>query len=276
MSEQSTLNGSRADLLDNGQWHLAINISSTGIGAWLVPDRNLGRAPRTIMEETWKDSDEGLLLRIENAVYDNPTVLDDYSADIIIECDRQLWLPSNLYPSDDDCAEAYVSVYGGDIFDVIVNDLGEEKVAFCLTPGLRSFMQRSFSGARIWSQQSLLKEAAMQPHDACKCLVDIREENFDLVLLERGRFLCAATHPWKTPSDIAYSLINTLETYDISTKDTEIVFSGLREIRQGLGKTLSAYMKSVSQKNHDLDGKTIPSAVYLAINRITKHANHQR
>lgn len=276
MSEQSTLNNSRADLIDNGQWHLALNISAKGIGAWLVPDRSLGRAPRTIMEEIWKESDEGLLSRIENAVYDNPTVLDDYSADIIIECDRQLWLPADLYISDDDCAEAYVSVFGGDIFDVMVNDLGKEKVAFCLAPGLRSFMQRSFSGARIWSQQSLLKEAAMQPHDACKCLIDIRDRNFDLVLLDRGKLLCSSTHPWKTPGDIAYALINTIETYEVTPKDTETVFSGMREIRQDLGKTLSAYMKSVSQKNHDLDGKTIPTAVYLAINRIKKHANHQR
>lgn len=45
MSEQSTLNGSRADLLDTGQWHLAVDISPRGIGAWLVPDRSLGRAP---------------------------------------------------------------------------------------------------------------------------------------------------------------------------------------------------------------------------------------
>lgn len=276
MSEQSTLNVSRADMLDTGQWHLALNISSRGIGAWLVPDRNLGRAPRIIMEETLQESEDGLLSRIENAVYDNPTVLDDYSADIIIECDRQLWLPSELYPSDEDCAEAYIGVYGGDGYDVMVDDLGKEKVAYSLCPGLRSFMQRSFSGARIWSQQSLLKEAGMQPHDGSKCVIDIRETSVDIVLLDRGVLQSAATHRWKTPGDIAYALINTLETYEVNPKETEAVFSGLREIRQSLGKTLTAYMKTVSQKNHDLDGKAIPSAVYLAINRNKRHANHQR
>lgn len=276
MSEQSTLNGSRADLLDTGQWHLAVDISPRGIGAWLVPDRSLGRAPRVIMEESWKSSDEGLLSRIENAVYDNPTVLDDYSADIIIESDRQLWLPTELYPTDEDCAETYTSVYGGDSYDIMVNDLKEEKVAFTLVAGLKSFMQRSFPGARIWSQQALLKEAAMQSQDTFKCLLDIRENEADLVLADRSKLLCVATHPWKTTADIAYILFNTLHTYGVDPKETEVVMSGIHMTRQSLGKDIAKFVLSVSQKNHDLDGRSIPTAVYLAINRKKTNENHTR
>ena len=263
-------------MLDTGQWHLAVDISAGGLGAWLVPDRSLGRTPRVIIEDSWPISDEGLLGRIENAVYDNPTVLDDYSADIIVECDRQLWLPADLYPADDDCAEAYVSIYGGDIFDVMVNDLGREKTAFRLAPGLKSFMQRSFPGARIWSQQALLREAGRQPHDAYKCLVDIRDRSADTILLDRGELLSASTHPWKSETDIAYTIFNILQTYGADPKETEIIFSGRREIRQNLGKTISPFLKSASQKSHDLDGKTIPTAVYLAINRKKLNANHTR
>ena len=127
MSEQIPPYGNLSDILDTGQWHLAVDISKHGIGAWLLPDASLGRVPRVIIRQNWPPSDEGLLGRIEDAVYDNPTVLDDYSADIIVESDRQLWLPASLYPSDEECAEAYVAVYGGDMFDGIVNDLGKEK-----------------------------------------------------------------------------------------------------------------------------------------------------
>lgn len=276
MSEKSTLNGNRADLLDTGQWHLAVDISDSGIGAWLVPDDSLGRTPRNIMEENWKPSDEGLLGRIENAVYDNPTVLDDYSADIIIESDRQLWLPSDLYPSDDDCADAYVSVYGGNNYDVMVNDLGKEKVAFMLVGGLKSFMQRSFPGARIWSQQALLRRAAENSADAFKCLLDIRDGKADLVLADHGELLCASTHKWKNTADIAYYLFSALQTYGINPKEAEVVMSGERETRQSLGKSITEYMTQVSQKNHDLDGKSIPTGVYLAINRRKSNANHTR
>ncbi len=276
MSENIPPYGGYSDLTDTGQWHLAVDISKYGFGAWLLPDASLGRAPRTIIRQHWQPSEEGLLNRIEDAVYDNPTVLDDYSADIIVESDRQLWLPTELYTSDDDCAEAYVSIYGGDILDVMVNDLGKEKCAFLLTPGLKSFMQRSFPGARIWSQQSLLKETATQPHDSFKCLIDVREASMDIVLFCRGELLCASTHPWKTETDIAYVLLNILQTYDAPSADTDIVFSGQREVRQSLGKTLTPYFKSISQKNHDLDGKEIPTAVYLAINRKKKYAYHTR
>lgn len=276
MSEQKPPYGGYSDFMDTGQWHLAVNISKHGFGAWLLPDASLGRPPRVIISQAWQPSEEGLLHRIEDAVYDNPTVLDDYSADIIVECDRQLWLPASLYPSDDECAEAYVSIYGGDILDVMINDLGKEKCAFMLTPGLKSFMQRSFPGARIWSQQSLLKEAASQPHDSFKCLIDVRDTTMDVILLCRGELQCASTHLWKTETDIAYVLLNILQTYDAPSTDTEIVFSGRRDIRQSLGKTLLPYFKSISQKNHDLDGKEIPTAVYLAINRKKRYAHHTR
>ena len=149
MSEHIPQSGVRSDLLDTGQWHLAVDISRHGLGAWLLPDESLGASPREIIRTSWQPSEEGLLGRIEDTVYDNPTVLDDYSADIIVESERQIWLPSSLYPSDDDCADAYISIYGGDILDVMVNDLGKEKCAFMLTPGLRSFMQRSFPGAGV-------------------------------------------------------------------------------------------------------------------------------
>ncbi len=276
MSEKIPQYPNRTDYLDTGQWHLAVDISMEGFGAWLLPDASLGLAPREIICQAWNPSEEGLLARIEDAVYDNPTVLDDYSADIIVESDRQLWLPAPLFPSDDDCAEAYTGIYGGDILDVMVNDLGKEKCAFMLVPGLKSFMQRSFPGARIWSQQSLLKEAGAQPHEAFKCILDVRQSSFDLILFDRNELLCATTHGWKTHSDIAYMLFNILKTYGALSGETEIVFSGIRAVRQSLGKTLQPYFKTVSQKSHDLDGKEIPTAVYLAINRKKRYAYHTR
>lgn len=276
MSENISQSGNRTDFLDNGQWHLAVDISAHGFGAWLLPDESIAQSPRVITQKAWEDHDEDLLLKIEDTVYDNPTVLDDYSADIIVECDRQLWLPSELYPTDEDCAEAYVKIYGGNILDVMVNDMGDEKCAFMLVSGLKSFMLRSFPGARVWSQQSLLKEAASQPHEDYLCLLDVRESSFDFILFHRGVLLCASTHQWKNESDIGFILLNILQTYNASSNNTDVVFSGIRNVRHNLGKVLQPYFKTISQKNHDLDGKEIPSAIYLAIKRKKKYAHHTR
>ncbi|MDE6017694.1 MAG: DUF3822 family protein [Muribaculaceae bacterium] len=276
MSEKIPQNTPRADILDTGHWHLAVDISKDGLGAWLLPNATLSINPRIIINKKWSPSEEGLLERIEDAVYENPAVLDDYSADIIVESDRQLWLPASSYPTDDDCAEAYVKIYGGDNLDVMVNDLGDEKCAFMLVPGLKSFMQRSFPGARIWSQQLLLREAGQQPHDSYKYLVDIRPYSVDIVLLDRNKLLCSTTHIWKNHSDIAYIIFNILKTFKAQASDTEIVFSGIHAVRQSIGKALVPYFKSVSQKNHELDGLEIPTGVYLAINRKKKYAHHTR
>lgn len=274
--EQQILSGNRADLPDNGQWHLAVDISRTGFRAWLVPDDILGKPPRPLVTAEWADDSASLLERIENAVYDNPDVLDDYSADIVLECGRQLWLPTDEYSDDDDCAEAYVSVYGGDILDVTVNDLGAEKVAFSLAPGVKSFMERSFPGARIWSQLALLRLAASAPHDSYKCLLDIREDEADFVLVSRGMLCSASTHSWKNVNDIVYTLFAILDTYDVNPKETELVLSGQRDARQTFGAETEGLLKSLSQKNHDLDGKSIPTGVSLAINRKKRNANHKR
>ena len=158
----------------------------------------------------------------------------------------------------------------------MINDPGKEKCAFMLAPGLKSFMQRSFPGARIWSQQSLLKEAGTRSQSTLKLLADVRENVVDIILLNRDELLCAATHLWKTESDIAYCLFNILLTYNVKAKDTELIFSGKRETRHKLGKMIAPYFKSLSQKNHDLDGKSIPTSVYLAINRKKGYANHTR
>lgn len=274
--EQQNLPGNRAELLDNGQWHLAIDISSLGFRAWLVPDDILGRSPRLLASSEWAYDSASLLDRIENAVYDNPEVLDDYSADIVLECGRELWLPTEDYADDDDCAEAYVSIYGGDILDVVVNDLGQEKVAYSLAPGLKSFMERSFPGARIWSQLALLRLAAKTPHDSYKCLLDIRQGEADFVLVDRGMLCSASTHPWKSVHDIIYTMFAILRTYDADPKDTELVLSGLREARQTLGVEIEGLLKNISQKNHDLEGKSIPTGISLAINRKKQNANNKR
>lgn len=137
-------------------------------------------------------------------------------------------------------------------------------------------MQRSFAGARIWSQQSLLKEAGASSQNSLKMLADVRENVVDVILLNRGELLCASTHLWKKENDIAYSIFNILLTYNVNAADTDLVFSGIREIRHNLGKMIAPYFKSLNQKNHDLDGKSIPTSVYLAINRKKRYANHTR
>lgn len=270
MSETTHLYGSRADLLDTGQWHLAIDISKSHFGAWLLAEQPSMRPPRILASERWEASEEGLLHRIEDIVYDHPAVLDDYSADIVIESDRQLWLPASEYPTDEECADAYTKIYGGEPYDVMVNDLGDTKVAFMLTTGLKSFMQRSFPGARIWSQQSLLKEAGMAPHDDYKCLIDIRENYADFILLKRGHLQCATSHPWKTSTDIIYRLFALLKVFNAAADKTDLILSGYHDIRHEIGDSLKEFIGSISQKNHDVDGVELPTGVGLAIKRKTR------
>ena len=73
---------------DVADWRLICVISSRRMCAYLKhtdPTRDL----EVLFDESWRDDSSSLLSRIENLVYDHPQVLDDFSADIIIDSGRK-------------------------------------------------------------------------------------------------------------------------------------------------------------------------------------------
>lgn len=210
--QDNTPIGSAADMADTGQWRLEAVLSRNGVSARLRAIGRPGVAERPLLDTVWENDEEGLLKRIENAVYDHPQVLDDYSALIIIDTPLTTWAPADTVPDEEDRERVYTTVYGGEPEEVMADDLpeGGPVAMYTLAPGLRAFLGRTFPGARVRCHQSLLVEQLTAEFPEGESLVAVaRRNSCDIAALSGGELMCIATHPALTPPDIAYHLLST-------------------------------------------------------------------
>lgn len=221
--------GTAADMADTGQWRLEAIISRFGIRALLRAIGRPGVPVRTLLDVSWTGDEEDLLRRIENAVYDHPQVLDDYSARIIIDTPLTLWIPRERISPDEDLPHVFTSVYGGKDEDVMIDDAGEPTpiALYSLTPGLKAFLGRTFPGARVLSLQSLLIDEALRLFpQGCGILISIRSDATDFTAVREGRLAAIATRPYLSAPDTVYHSLNTLKTLGFDPESTGVAIAG--------------------------------------------------
>lgn len=241
--------GAAADRTDTGQWRLEARISRTGITAVLHAIDRPGVAPRVLLDTSWPDEGSDLLSRIENAVYDHPQVLDDYSALIVVDTPLVTWVPADVAYDDHRRAEAYTEVYGGDPEEVMADedDSRSRPVAlYTLVPGLKGFLGRTFPGARIRCAQAMgvRRLAAECPEGDCAAAL-IRDGATDVVVLRDGHLLCAATRPPMPPSDIAYHLLYAATTVGIDPATAPVRLDGPEAAIRGVGDILCQFCADI-------------------------------
>lgn len=236
---------------DPSDWRLVMVISRHGMEAYLRNVENPMSEVETLFRLSWEGDDDNLLSRIENAVYDHPQLLDDFAADIAIETNRVLWAPEAVVDGDDDPGEMiFKEVFAADDDD-IMRDYADGCVClYTLAPGLQSFLQRTFPGARIRCHQSVLvRRLGERTADMPRVYIDVRRNEADYIVMDGRRLLLAVTHDWHDKEDIRYHLFNILEAYGLDPKAVHVSLSGEREIRnelvQGLRREVAYVMMTL-------------------------------
>ncbi len=244
MNESNTYQAVRIG--DIADWRLICSISQTGMGAWLKHS-NPTQELVTLFDERWgAEVDSGSLLsRIENAVYDHPQVLDDFSADIAVIAPKSIWVPARVAEDDDEeAARLYNQVYPAEEEDVMSAREEDALCLFTLVKGLNAFLHRTFPGARIHPHLGVLARRFRERNsDMPRIYVDIRDGEADFIAFDRKELLLAATHRWHDPADIRYHLFNIIGVCGLNPKDMQVSLSGQRAIKTEL---LGELRKSVS------------------------------
>lgn len=238
-----------ADYADTGQWLLAVRLSRSGIRAELTSRLQPDVPTRVLLDQTWKAGEENLLEKIENAVYDNPSVLDDYAADIIVETASTLFVPEEWADNEEnDPEEFFREVFATPEGEVMRTDSGNLTTLYFLTTGLKSFLARTFPGARVNSHLGHLVASLKQgAPGTVRLYAVIRDAETDLILFSGDRLISASSQPWKESSDIAYRLFNLLDVYGLNGPETEISISGrLTEENEKLAQLAGKYFHTVS------------------------------
>lgn len=231
------------EFADPAMWRLTVYLGAGTVKAYLRNVSDPTVEVRRLAADSWdaaRLSDADILRHIENAVYDNPAMLDDYSADIIVESDRALWMPKEIADDEEAVAEKYRIVFPGADEDDIFSDFeGDTVCAYHLVNGLAAFIRRTFPGARVSCQQTVLfRRFRLQPVESTAVYVDLRGAKEDIIILSDSRLVHASTHPANTMREAQYHILNCMAAADVDNTKSEVFISGDRLMRTDLIKAL--------------------------------------
>lgn len=226
-----------ASMADTGQWRLIISISQVGMSALLRNITFEGVDPIVLLNEKWRKEPSGLLSKVEETVYDNPRLLEDFATQIIVDTPKALWVPAEITDEEEFDSNLFTCVYPAEPEDIFADFGNEEVCLYSLVAGLGSFLKRTMPGCRIFSNLTVLKRyfedleikklGDRTYNESLKSIyVNIGRENADIFAFKNGKMLCGATHYWKSHSDIGYKIALISDTYNLDSKETDIITIG--------------------------------------------------
>lgn len=258
-------------LTDNADWRLIIQISPSSLKAYLKNSADNEAPLRLVADTSWNsDNDADTLTSIQNAVYASPAMLDDYEADIILEADNCVFVPEEAVEAPGDAEFLYSKVFKADEEDIYVDRLDAIACLYRPVEGLKSFTDRTFPGARVASGLStLIRHFRNQPADGTRIYVHIREDKTDIMAFDKHTLLCAATHPWQSPEDIAYYTLLTCNAAGIDPAEANVRLSGKKDVRANAVELLRKVVASASFTivPRIADAASLPLEAALCINR---------
>ena len=215
-----------ADYADTGQWRLIVRIYLSGMSAFIENTIHTDLEPQLLFSSEWECEPDDLLNHIENAVYDHPRVLDDFSARIIVFDPHTLFMPVSFNENGEgEDEDFYVAVYGGEPADVMTDSFEGILAAYSPVGGLKGFLSRTFPGARI--ECNLMEQLRRRRNgEGKRIFLTPRKNETDYLLFDGKEFLSGSTHPTPAASDVAYHAANILDVYDMPLDETTVIICG--------------------------------------------------
>ena len=216
-----------ADFADTGQWRLLLKIGNTGLEAFLENTLHPEIELQPLCTASWLLNKDELCRNIEDAVYRNPRLLDDFATRIILFDMRTLFIPTEVAEESIGAEEEiYKKVYVADDADIMSDRDGDITAAWSLAPGVKSFLMRTFPGARISCNLMELLRKLRKDNKGITLHALARQDEVDLIMLSDEHLISASTHEWRHTDDIAYLVVNLIETYGYASGEVSLTLSG--------------------------------------------------
>lgn len=216
-----------ADFADTGQWRLLLEIKREGLEAFLENTLHPELPPQPFCSASWETNRDNLRNNIEEAVYGNPRLLDDFATRIILYDPCTLFIPTR-FAEDSIGAEAeiYNEVYTAEANDVMTETDADVTAAWHMAPGIKGFLMRTFPGARITC--NLMEKVKKQRLQDTKNMLSAfaRDGECDIVFTSGKELISASTHEYASTDDIAYLIYNLMQVYDVKPEETNLHLYG--------------------------------------------------
>ena len=218
-----------ADYADTGQWRLLIKIKPDGMSAHLENTLHEGVEPLLMFESKWDAEDDAFLKKVENAVYEHPRVLDDFATKIILFDRKTLFMPTQVAEEEEGNEEKiYTSLYPGENEDIMIDTDRDITAVYNLGKGLKSFLLRTFPGARISSNLMDALKNVRKINQGLSIYIFKRDGESDYIFLDGSNLISASTHFTDTDVDTLYHAFNILDAYGYSAPDVKIEWKGIK------------------------------------------------
>ena len=216
-----------ADFADTGQWRLLLNISTTGLDAFLENVINPEIELQALCSVKWEQDKDRLLQNIEDAVYNNPRLLDDFSTRIVLFDSHTLFIPTEIAEKTSEAEnDLYKKVYTAETRDIMTDTDSDITAVWSMASGIKSFLMRTFPGALITSNLMNKVKTLRNNSKGIQLHAIARKGEVDIILLDNNRLISASTHEWMSSDDIAFLLLNLLDIYDYNISVVNLFVEG--------------------------------------------------
>lgn len=196
------------------------------------------------------ESFDDYLKAVENAIYDNPVLLDDYKqVRIIVHSQHFLIFPHEV--DDDSDAETFFDAAypntEGDFALCRLKDCGVN-IGFKCATGLTGFLQRTFNNPDIVHHLYPLCEhfkAANNDSGIARMYLNMSDDSMDLLIFNKGALQLANTFSFHTPDDALFYALHAWKSYGLDATKDEIQLTGDKAARDTIAPMLRRFVSYV-------------------------------
>ena len=204
-----------------------------------------------VTREIRVDDSLPVLQAVENAVYDNPVLLDDYGrVRLVVRAPHFVVVPAEVASDPALAADVLAATFPGD----------DTEAATCLLPhcgvgivyglprGMMAFLQRTFNTPPVVHHLYPLCEHFMGLNASttiARMFVNLHDDTMDLAVYRQGRLVLANSLPLRSTGDAAYLVLHTWQSLGLDALTDEIQLTGDKALRDALAPELRQYIKYV-------------------------------
>ncbi len=145
---------------------------------------------------------------------------------------------------------------------------------------IQQWLGQKFPAAKYRHQYSLGIRMINTTGEGGSLLVDLREDDFTVMVAKAGKFLLAQSFAYSTPDDVLYYLIKICRQFSLSQQDVELSLSGLVDKQSSLYRELYQYFIHIAFRDADWSltlggntGKEYPAHFFTSLNDLAKCAS---
>lgn len=209
-----------ADFADTGQWRMIIHIHADGLQAYLENTIHPEAGLQLFCAQSWDSDPAHLKKNIEDTVYSNPRLLDDFATTIILYTQDVLFIPTRIAEADlDSEANIYNKFYSAEPLDVMSGQVEDITAVWSMGPGIKSFLLRTFPGSRITCNLLEMVKQQLPFSEKTNVCLNTREKETDLVVTSNQKLITASTHSFTDKEKTSFLVKNALDLYGLESVD---------------------------------------------------------